>query len=185
MSLPNAHKIPQTPLLKSCLLREKVNVLELGTGCGIIGISLAICFENVEVVITDLPEAKDIATFNLEQNRRHGPGQRIAVTYENLDWTQAVTERRISNDLDLIVAGDVTYNSDMIPDLVKTVASLIGSGTRTRFLVAMKVRHDSEAVFFDLMTQAGLKIVERLTIPMPVLAQDDQAIEIYLFGRVA
>lgn len=177
--------MPQTPLLKSCLSRKKVNVLELGAGCGIIGISLAICFENVEVVITDLPEAKDIATFNLEQNSRHSFGQRMAVTYENLDWAQAVTERWIPPHLDLIVAGDVTYNSDMIPDLVKTVASLIGSGTRTLFLVAMKVRHDSEVVFFDLMTQAGLAIVERLTIPMPVLAQDDQAIEIYLFGRIA
>lgn len=54
--------------LKRILTKPKTRILELGAGCGIVGITLATCFEGAEVIMTDLPEAEEIAKFNISKN---------------------------------------------------------------------------------------------------------------------
>ena len=58
-----------------------------------------------------------------------------------------------------------------------------GSGeSGTMVLLAMKVRHESEMVFFDLMDQNGFTITEKIILPLPVLGGvGDEEIEVFIF----
>src|SRR5271156_5380782 len=51
--------------LKTLLSKEKFEVLELGTGCGIVGITMAKRFSNAQILITDMSEAEEIARHNI------------------------------------------------------------------------------------------------------------------------
>lgn len=55
-------------VLKRILNRPKARILELGAGCGIIGLTLATCFDGAEVIMTDLPQAEEIAKYNISKN---------------------------------------------------------------------------------------------------------------------
>jgi hypothetical protein len=46
----------------------------------------------------------------------------------------------------------------------------------------MKVRHESELVFFDLMKESGFVVNEKGILPLPVLGGEDQEIEVFVFG---
>lgn len=164
---------------------DPLKVLELGTGCGIVGLTLAACFENANVTITDLPQAEDIANHNITTNEEINLLREGQVTYENLDWSRPHDAYMQEKNFDLVIAADVTYNCDSIPDLVKTVATALRVGKQHAvFLVAMKVRHPSEAVFFTEMQKHDMIELESKTLPLPVLGEDDQEIKVYLFGPV-
>lgn len=77
---------------------------------------------------------------------------------------------------------DCTYNPDVVPDLVKTIRELVGISKEAIVLLAMKVRHDSELIFFDLMKEKNLRVKETIAIPLPVLGGEDEEIEIFVFG---
>ena len=48
----------------------------------------------------------------------------------------------------------------------------------------MKVRHESEMVFFDLMSESDFAISEKCKIPLPVLGGEGEEIEILSFRYV-
>jgi len=93
---------------------------------------------------------------------------------------------------------DCTYNPDVVPDLVGTLGRLrdseeMGKGNgkgegngmgrgEVKVLLAMKVRHESEMVFFELMEKEGFEILERGRIPLTVLGGEGEEIEIFVFG---
>ena len=68
-----------------------------------------------------------------------------------------------------------------MPDLVSTLRGIAYENGDMMVLVAMKVRHESEAVFFELMTEAGFGVVEKGEISLPVLGCEGEKIEIYGF----
>lgn len=108
----------------------------------------------------------------------------MTLAYQNLDWATPDPVFATAH-WDLIVAGDVTYNSDVVPHLVQTISDVSRQNAHAPVLLAMKVRHDSEAVFFDLMQEKKLYIVDQVVIPLPVVGEENQEIEIYLFSRTA
>lgn len=71
----------------------------------------------------------------------------------------------------------------MVPDLVKTLKAVTEENKEALVCVAMKVRHDGEMVFFDLMGVAGLEVVETCKIPVGVLGGEAEDIEIFVFRR--
>lgn len=73
----------------------------------------------------------------------------------------------------------------MVPDLVKTLKGVTEENKRALVSLAMKVRHDSEMVFFDFMEMAGFEIVERCKIPVGVLGGEAEEVEIFVFRRNA
>jgi len=174
-------KLPEC--LETLLLKEKLDVLELGTGCGIVGITMAKRFPNAEVFITDTPEAEEIAKHNVSmiagQPRQDGSFPKIA--YQILDWEDPLPENLRNRNLDLILVADCTYNSDVVPDLVRTLASLVKYNAEVLILVAMKIRHDSEMVFFDLMTRKNMIALDKCILSLPLLGQSDEEIEFHLF----
>jgi hypothetical protein len=44
----------------------------------------------------------------------------------------------------------------------------------------MKVRHESEMVCFDLLAQAGFVVREKAVLPLPMLAGEEEQIEIFV-----
>jgi hypothetical protein len=70
----------------------------------------------------------------------------------------------------------------VVPDLVATLISLAEGNEDVVVLLAMKVRHESEMAFFDLVRDGGFVVREKCKIPLPVLGGEDVEIEIFLFG---
>ncbi|KAF3019299.1 hypothetical protein E8E14_008372 [Neopestalotiopsis sp. 37M] len=123
------------------ITRKDINVLELGSGVGILGIALGTSIqpmaraqgtelEKATVLMTDLPEAEERAQANVEryQSGGHSDDQSTEILYENLDWDEG-SEGQFgplvsSRSWDYIVLSDCTYNVDSFPVLVKTLSAL-------------------------------------------------------------
>jgi methylase of polypeptide subunit release factors len=88
-----------------------LTILELGTGCGIVGIALAQTISNANILLTDLPEAREIVQRNIDQASR-APGTKLSVL--ELDWDAQLPDESQSTltSVNLVVAADCTYNPD-------------------------------------------------------------------------
>lgn len=160
-----------------------MKAVELGAGCGIVGITLAHYFPHSTILLTDLPEAEEIARHNIARNSPTDTRAAARLTYRNLDWASPLPATLQAGDVDLVLVADCTYNPDVVPHLVTTLARLLERNRQAVVLLAMKVRHDSEAVFFDLMQAEGMRVVEKLVLPLPMLGLEAQEIEMYLFSK--
>jgi predicted nicotinamide N-methyase len=90
-----------------------MGVLELGTGCGIVGMTLAALIPNSYVTLTDLPEARDIVERNIAStDLRNGS----TLTFQELDWDAdlpawfTLSQEKVKTEL--VLASDCTYNAD-------------------------------------------------------------------------
>ena len=179
----DGHSIPRLPALESLIVRSHLKVLELGAGCGIVGLTLASHRrqESTTIQLTDLPEASSILDRNITRFRKMR--SRSEVTHRVLDWSLEDLPRDIASAMwDLILVADCTYNPDVVPDLVKTLKRITSGNSKNALIcLAMKVRHDSEMVFFQLMRDSGFAILEEGKVGLPVLEEERQEIEIFIF----
>lgn len=174
-----AHAPPNLSLLKRTLSLRSLSVLELGAGCGIVGITLSAFYPNAsQLLLTDLPEASEILRHNLSLL----PSSRRAdITHEVLDWSSPLPPRVRDTTWDVVLVADCTYNPAVVPDLASTLrAVVLSSRKEVVVLLAMKVRHDSEMVCFDLLAQAGFVVREKAVLPLPMLAGEAEQIEIFV-----
>lgn len=174
--------------IQNVLSKKKLEILELGAGCGIVGITIAGRFSNSKVILTDLPEAEDIARHNISVNvsKSRSKSSPPNIEYQNLDWAEPLPKNLCHGDLDLVLVADCTYNPDAVPDLVKTLADVVKHNPQVVIMLAMKVRHDSEMIFFDLMAKEHMVVLDKLILPLPLLGQEAEEIELYLFkGNLA
>jgi methylase of polypeptide subunit release factors len=86
-------------------------MLELGTGCGMVGMTLAHLIPDANVLLTDLSEAQEIVEHNINQTKL-ARGSTLA--FQTLDWDDELPQNLQSppSPLDLVLAADCTYNSD-------------------------------------------------------------------------
>ncbi|KAF2084226.1 S-adenosyl-L-methionine-dependent methyltransferase [Saccharata proteae CBS 121410] len=178
-----ANQLDSIPLLDHTLLSatyKKLNVLELGSGCGIVGISLAQSVPDCDVTLTDLPEAQEIAEKNIESMN---PAMASRVQFEPLDWAKPLPPSIRHRIFDMIIVSDCTYNADSSPALVQTMKALVERSPKAIVVVAMKVRHSSERVFFDLMSDAGFLtgITTWQELPYDAHSVGARKIDIYIF----
>ncbi|KAI0545973.1 putative methyltransferase-domain-containing protein [Xylaria curta] len=124
--------------------REHFNVLELGSGVGILGITIASILPKVaaaqgqvlkdaKVLLTDLEEAEERARSNIARSKTT-PGlnsisdTNVVTEYENLDWDEGCEGRfgplAAETSWDIVVLSDCTYNVDSLPSLVGTLSAL-------------------------------------------------------------
>ncbi|ETS84631.1 hypothetical protein PFICI_02656 [Pestalotiopsis fici W106-1] len=123
------------------ITRKSPNVLELGSGVGILGVALGMAIrpmasaqgielEKATVLLTDLPEAEERARANVERYQvgAHAHSQPAEILYENLDWDDGSKGKFgplvLSRCWDCIVLSDCTYNVDSFPVLVETLSAL-------------------------------------------------------------
>ncbi|RYP59194.1 hypothetical protein DL771_010966 [Monosporascus sp. 5C6A] len=190
--------------------KEDPNVLEIGCGVGILGITIAsiihraaeqqgITLTHPAVLLTDLPEAEERARSNVSRRPRYAPSK-TDIDYENLDWEDGRNSRFgplvKSKYWDLIVLSDCTYNVDAFPSLVGTLSALHSlnatntdpgsdNNTTTKVILSTKPRHDSELALFELLKADGWKYELKKSIPLPKLDGEDEVVEVYVLERRA
>lgn len=161
-------------------------VLELGSGCGIVGLQVADLCSASDVLLTDLPDAMDILNHNVESAKLVSSPGKLATAV--LDWDEPLPERVEKQRFDLVIVSDCTYNPDSTPGLVKTLSAAAEISLDTLIVVSLKVRHDSEAIFFDLMAGHDFAEAEHTAIPLPNRyrsenGQELEAVEVYVYRR--
>lgn len=155
------------PLLErtlSAAIYRRLHLLELGCGCGSVGISIAQTITDCDALLTDLPEAAELVELNIA---RMAPAIASRARFAPLDWEQPLPPDLAKRSNDLIIVSECTYNSDTLRPLVKTLVALLRRSPRAVILVATKTRHSSERVFFDLMAAADLVEQSTLRVPLP------------------
>ncbi|KAK3718931.1 hypothetical protein LTR37_004847 [Vermiconidia calcicola] len=155
------------PLLEYVLISatyRKLNVLELGCGCGTVGISLAQAVPDCDVLLTDLPEVTELVTANIDRMK---PAIASKVAFDALDWEQPLPKRLQTRMNDLIIVSECTYNTDTLQPLVQTLLNLVARSPKAVLVVSTKTRHESEAAFFDMMKTAGLVEDGSVRLPLP------------------
>lgn len=164
--------------IKSTTSQYGPRILELGTGCGIVGLEFRYLVRESHVLLTDLPAAMKILNQNAQFVRNMFDKGHLATM--EFDWEALSPHTLTKHWTDIILVSDCTYNSDSIPGLVRSLAALMEVSPTALIVVSMKVRHDSEAVFFDLMAGAGLASIEHTAIPLPDRTRTDigQALEV-------
>nr|POE51544.1 upf0665 family protein c23c4.06c [Quercus suber] len=157
------------PLLEYVLVSatfRRLNLIELGCGCGSVGISVAQAIPDCDVLLTDLPEARELVQLNIA---RMQPAMSARVRFQPLDWEEHAqlpeALRRRTNDL--IVVSECTYNVDTLQPLVDTLVALVDRSPKAVIIVATKTRHDSEKAFFDLMRAAHFIEDGAMRFPLP------------------
>ncbi|KAI9809855.1 MAG: hypothetical protein M1825_000288 [Sarcosagium campestre] len=161
----------------------RTNVLELGTGCGIVGIGLAQLLPRCQLLLTDLPDAKEVVEMNIAAN---SPATASRIAFAELDWDSSLPHCVQKSHFDLILVSDCTYNPGSARSLVKTLVSLVSISPDAAILLASKTRHSSEKVFFDLMEDAMLRKFEHVVIPLPNAGEDNgtvmqESVQIFTF----
>ncbi|CAN6988452.1 unnamed protein product [Brassica rapa subsp. trilocularis] len=128
-----------------------MNILELGSGTGVVGIAAAITL-SANVTVTDLPHVLDNLSFNAEANAQTVARFGGQVHAAPLRWGEADDVEVLGRNVDLVVASDVVYHDNLYEPLLKTLrlmAAAKGSeGKRLIFLMAHLRRWKKESVFF-------------------------------------
>ena len=176
------------PLLDGILKKppdKSLKAIELGSGCGMVGLGLTKMRLNLDMLLTDLAVADEIIDINRQANL---PAATVNVDFQVLDWATELPAATGTKPLDLVLIADCTYNPNSAQSLVTTLARLVASSPGVLIVVAMKVRHPSEAVFFDLMDKAGLSQAAHTAIPIPngeapEASIDQEQVDIYAFKQ--
>ncbi|KAF1929589.1 uncharacterized protein M421DRAFT_4052 [Didymella exigua CBS 183.55] len=163
-----------------------LGVLELGTGCGMVGMTLASVLPNCDVHLSDLPEAREIVETNIADCALQASNG-SNLSFFQLDWDDELPDwlTREHAKFDLVLAADCTYNSDSSPALVSTLRRLADLNKDVVVGIAMKMRHDSERVFFGLMKEAGFAETALFEYPLPGdvdMGEDSVYLHVYRHG---
>ncbi|RMZ92663.1 hypothetical protein DV736_g125, partial [Chaetothyriales sp. CBS 134916] len=166
--------------LQQLLLRKRkrpLRVIELGAGCGIVGIAFAQLVKS-DVLLTDLDDALDILNSNI---RLAAPAAGSRLEAMVLDWSECLAST--STQYDIILVSDCIYNPDSSVHLVETLQRLSKQTPVPLILVGYKHRHSADQVFFDQMRQAKFTTIATDTIQLSCSKSDDDeagpAIEFY------
>ena len=161
-------------------------ILELGSGCGIVGIQVADFCPRSDVLLTDLPNAMDILNLNIERDNSLIRSGTLATAV--LDWHEPLPEIVAKQRFDLVIVSDCVYNDNSIPGLVKTLLLVAETSPDVLILVSLKVRHVSESIFFDLMATAKFSEIEHTVIQLPdrhriESGEDLEVVHVHVFHK--
>jgi len=146
---------------------QRSSAIELGAGCGLVGIVLAQLGVR-EVVLTDMGPTMDILKKNAKENACAG----VSLTTQELEWGKpcAVLDGK---KFDLIVATDTMYEPGVIPALILCLLSF--SHEKTEIYIAYGRNSHAEADFCYHMKNLGY--VAEL-VPSDLLDEVYQSLEI-------
>lgn len=162
---------------------KRLKVLELGAGCGIVGIAFAHLVKS-DVILTDLEDAREIMDKNI---RSASPMAGSGLQTQELDWSAGLGDG-LNGQFDLVLVSDCIYNPDSSIHLVETLRQLATCAPKVLVLVGFKRRHEADTVFFDHMNQTQFQVVDSVEISLPHTLTDHDTeaptIEFYTY-RVA
>ena len=146
-----------------------LRVIELGAGCGLVGIAFAQLTKS-DVTLTDLDDASEILRTNIDVAT---PLPGSTLQGEVLDWEVDSTDR-FNAKYDVILVSDCIYNPDSTPHLVETLHRLTRSCPGAVILVGFKRRHTADSLFFQLMHHKEFQILETFNIALPHTASPSE-----------
>jgi predicted nicotinamide N-methyase len=164
ISLQNTATVPLLEYILISATYRRTNIIELGCGCGTVGISLAQAIPDCDVLLTDLAEVTDLVQANIS---RMNAAMSSKVRFQAVDWLEPLPANLETRKNDLIIVSECTYNTDTLEPLVAMLVALIARAPKAVIVVSTKTRHHSEAAFFDLMRTAGLIEEGCMRLPLP------------------
>lgn len=141
---------------------RRTKVLELGAGCGIVGVAFAQLVK-CDMLLTDLEDAQEILGSNI---RLASLALGSSVQAQNLDWETGLDDSSNAN-FDLILVSDCIYNPESSVHLVKTLKQLALRAPHVLIVVGFKRRHEADTIFFERMEHTQFKVTETINIPLP------------------
>ncbi|KDP45830.1 hypothetical protein JCGZ_17437 [Jatropha curcas] len=125
------------------LVLQGKKVVELGSGCGLVGCIAALL--GAQVTLTDLPDRLRLLKKNIEANLGHGDVRGSAVVKE-LIWGNEPDQDLMEPLPDYIVGSDVIYSEGAVMDLLETLVQLCG--IQTTIFLAGELRNDTVLEYF-------------------------------------
>lgn len=151
-------------LLLNYLLSSKKDlgeyVLELGAGCGLLGLGLAQVNDEIQVTITDTAQVvaqvhQNVAINNLKEQRR--------IQVCPLDWTRFRQDATLASlsaaSFDTIVATDVLFSPDLVQPLLETMQHFSKPSTCMYLCVQIRCAR-SHALFLERLKEYGWRSIE-------------------------
>ncbi|KAI4161177.1 MAG: hypothetical protein LQ342_005072 [Letrouitia transgressa] len=137
----------------------KPQVIELGAGTGLVGLTCASLYP-VHVYMTDLPAIVPNLQANVDANWRNMKGTTSA---EVLDWSTIPAEKGFAERFSLVVAADPLYSPDHPAWLVATIHHTLKKGKDARVIMELPLRNVYKPEieeFKEGMHALGLLILE-------------------------
>ncbi len=150
--------------------KRRINILELGSGCGIVGIAFAQRLKS-DVLLTDLDDAAKVLEMNV---KLAAPKAGSSVRAEVLDWSSDLHDS-LNAKYDLVLVSDCIYNPDSSVHLVETLKRLAVRSPLTLILVGFKRRHSADDIFFERMKESNFLLLETSTVSLPHYESDFDA----------
>ena len=149
-----------------------MKVLELGSGTGVVGISVPYISPNVkESVCTDIGEHLPLIQQNIDLNPTVADRVRVA----NLDWTSP-------EDLgqwDVILGSDISYLNELFPPLLTTLD--MNCKENTLVIFSREIRKDTDLQLYKIAGDMGWTFTE---IPFSMYGKFyDPVIKIHKISR--
>jgi len=150
--------------------QEQINVLELGSGLGLVGLTFVARYLEMNTssssllpslgrtVLSDVPRGLDLLRHNLQRNLTTLSVSAANICVMPLQWgeksRESVPPSNEKEEFNLVLASDVLYNTDSIPALISTVKDRLArnSCSKSAFLLAVRWRKpDIERSFFEAL----------------------------------
>ncbi|XP_010940383.1 uncharacterized protein [Elaeis guineensis] len=126
------------------LVLQGKRVVELGSGCGLVGCIAALL--GADVILTDLPDRLRLLKKNVEDNVDEGNARGSARVSE-LTWGDELDAEFIEpSPPEFVLGSDVIYSEGAVKDLLFTLRQL--SGCHTTIFLAGELRNDAVLEFF-------------------------------------
>lgn len=101
------------------------HILELGAGCGLVGIAAGCLCPTASVTLTDLPAALPQLRANIDRNRAVLGPDTGRVRAMALDWAAAPLDSEQLGPYDLVLASDVIWLIDLIEPFLDTLQRIV------------------------------------------------------------
>jgi hypothetical protein len=133
-----------------------LDVVELGSGTGIVGLACAVAGAG-SVLLTDLPEHCDRLKANIVLNELGSCVEARPLPWGDLD---AVYEA-VPNACDIIIGADLCYNMDLFDALLATVHELAQIKSAKIFIATEQRWDNVDAAWDAALLRSGLEVVDQ------------------------